>query len=129
MKKALKITSYLCLIVALLAVIFGIIALTSANRALFVGFAMFNVVRSGNFMGFIGNLFGMALTFISFGAMGWCSLRGKDKNAFIWTLVAVIMALISLVIVLLGQMLTFGDILITLLPIAHLFLIFKNTGV
>jgi|GEM_PF-5811697 len=43
MKKALKVTSYLCLAVAVLAVIFGIVAMTSANHSFFVGYAMFNV--------------------------------------------------------------------------------------
>lgn len=126
MKKAIKVTSYLCLGVAVLAVIFGIIAMTTANRSLFVGYAIFNVVQSGTFMGFIGNLIGIVLTFVSFGLMGFYTLKGKDKNALIWSLVAVIMSVISLVIVLIGRNASFGDILITLLPIAHLFLIIKN---
>ena len=129
MKKALKVTSYLCLLVAVLSVIFGVVTLASANRSFFVGFAMFSVIRQGTFMGFIGNLIGMALTFASFGLMGFYSLKGKDKNALIWTLVAIIMAVISLVIVLLGKNASFGDFIITLLPAAHLFLIFKNTVV
>lgn len=129
MKKALKVTSFLCLLVAALSVIFGIVALTSANRSFFVGFAMFNVIRQGTFMGFIGNLIGMALTFASFGLMGFYSLKGKDKNALIWSLIAIIMAVISLVIVLIGRMVSFGDIIITLLPVIHVFLIFKNTVV
>ena len=126
MKKALKVTSFLCIGVAALAVIFGIVAITSANRSFFVGFAMFNVITSGGFMGFIGNLLGIVMTFASFGLMGYSSLRGKDKNALIWTLIAIIMAVISLVIVLIARRASFGDIIITLLPIAHLFLIFKN---
>lgn len=126
MKKALKVTSYLCILVAVLAVIFGIIALTSANRSFFVGFAVFNVIRSGTFMGFIGNLVGIIMTFASFGLMGVSSLRGKDKSALVWTLIAIIMAVISLTIVLIARTATFGDVIITLLPIAHLFLIIKN---
>ena len=126
MKKAIKVTSYLCLGVAVLAVIFGIIAMTTANRSLFVGYAVFNVIRGGTFMGFIGNLIGIVLTFASFGLMGFYTLKDKDKNALIWSLVAVIMSVISLVIVLIGRSASFGDILITLLPIAHLFLIIKN---
>ncbi len=129
MKKALKVTSFLCLLVAVLSVIFGIVTLTSANRSFFVGFAMFNVIRSGTFMGFIGNLIGMALTFASFGLMVFFSLKGKDKNALIWSLIAIVLSVISLVIVLIGKMMSFGDIIITLLPVAHLFLIFKNTDV
>ncbi|MCM1164908.1 MAG: hypothetical protein NC299_04430 [Lachnospiraceae bacterium] len=126
MKKALKVTSYLSLLVAVLSVIFGAVALLSSNRSFFVGFAMFSVIRQGTFMGFIGNLIGMALTFASFGLMGFYSLKGKDKNALIWTLIAIIMAVISLVIVLLSRKFSFGDLIITLLPAAHLFLIFKN---
>ena len=129
MKKALKVTSFLCLLVAVLSVIFGIVTLTSANRSFFVGFSMFNVIRSGTFMGFIGNLIGMALTFASFGLMVFFSLKGKDKNALIWSLIAIVLSVISLVIVLIGKMMSFGDIIITLLPVAHLFLIFKNTDV
>lgn len=126
MKKALKVTSYLCLAVAVLAVIFGIVAMTSANHSFFVGYAMFNVIKRGTFMGFIGNLIGIVMTFASFGLMGFYSLKGKDKNALIWSLIAIIMSVISLVIVLLGKTASFGDFIITLLPIAHLFLIFKN---
>lgn len=126
MKKALKVTSYLCLAVAVLAVIFGIVAMTSANHSFFVGYAMFNVIKRGTFMGFIGNLIGIVMTFASFGLMGFYSLKGKDKNALIWSLIAIIMSVISLVIVLLGKTASFGDFIITLLPMAHLFLIFKN---
>lgn len=129
MKKALKVTSYLSLLVAVLSVIFGIVALTTAKRSFFVGFAMFNVIRQGTFMGFIGNIVGMVLTFASFGLMGFYSLRGKDKNALIWSLIAIIMAVISLIIVLIGRMFSFGDLFITLLPVVHVFLIFKNTVV
>lgn len=127
MKKALKVTSYLSLLVAVLSVIFGVITLTSANRSFFVGFAMFNVISRGTFMGFIGNLVGMALTFASFGLMGFYTLKGNDKKALIWSLVAVVMAVISLVIVIIGRIASFGDIIITALPVVHVFLIFKNT--
>lgn len=126
MKKALKVTSFLCLAVAVLAVIFGVVAMTTSNRSFFVGYAVFNVIRSGTFMGFIGNLIGIVMTFASFGLMGFYALKGKDKNALIWSLVAVIMSVISLVIVLIGRNASFGDFIITALPIAHLFLIFKN---
>ena len=126
MKQALKVTSFLCLAVAALAVIFGIIAITSANHSLFVGFAMFNIVKKGTFMGFIGNLLGIVVTFASFALMGFYTLKGNDKKALIWSLVAVLMAAISMVIVLIGGNATFGDFIVTLLPIAHLFLIFKN---
>ena len=129
MKKALKVSSYLSLLVAALSVIFGVIALTTANRSFFMGFAMFSVIRQGTFMGFIGNLVGMALTFASFGLMGFYTLKGNDKKALIWSLIAVIMAVISLVIILIGKMMSFGDIIITALPVVHIFLIFKNTNV
>lgn len=129
MKKALQVTSILCLLVAVLAVIFGIVALTTAKHSLFVGFAMFNVIRQGTFMGFIGNLIGMLLTFASFGFMGFYALKHDDKKSLIWSLIAIIMAVISLVIVLIGRMFSFGDLIITLLPIAHVFLLFKNTVV
>lgn len=127
MKKALRVTSVLCMLVAVLAVIFGAVALFSAKRSFFVGFAMFSVIRQGTFMGFIGNLVGILLTFASFGFMGFYTLTGKDKKALIWSAAAAVMALISLIIVIIGRRFSFGDLIITLLPIAHLFLIFKNT--
>ncbi len=127
MKKALKVTSVFCLLVAALAVIFGVIAMFSAKHSLFLGFAMFGVLSQGTFMGFIGNLVGILLTFASFGLMGFYTLTGKDKKAFIWSVVAVVLSIISLIIVIIGRKFTFGDLIITLLPIAHLFLIFKNT--
>lgn len=126
MKKALKVTSFMCLAVAALSVIFGIFALVTAKHSFFMGFAVFNVIRSGTFMGFIGNLIGMGFTFLSFGLMGFYSLKGNDKKALIWSLIALIMAVISFVIVLIGRRASFGDVLITLLPAAHLFLIIKN---
>lgn len=129
MKKALKVTSYLSLLVAALSVIFGVVALISAKHSLFVGFAMFSVISNGTFMGIIGNLLGVALTFVSFGLMGFYTLKGNDKKALVWSLVAIIMAVISLVIVLIGRTFSFGDIIITALPVVHVFLIFKNTVV
>lgn len=129
MKKALKVTSALCLLVAALSVIFGAAALLSAKDSFFVGFAMFGVIRRGTFMGFVGNLVGILLTFASFGLMGWYSLKGKDKSSLIWSLIAIIMAVISLTIVLINKTASVGDIIITLLPVAHVFLIFKNTAV
>ncbi|MBD5130576.1 MAG: DUF2207 domain-containing protein [Ruminococcaceae bacterium] len=129
MKKAIKVTSFLCLLVAVLSVIFGIIAMFSANSSFFMGFAMFNVIRRGTFMGFLGSLIGMALTFMSFGLMGFYTLKGNDKKALIWSLIAAVMATVSLVIVIIGRKATFGDVIITALPLVHIFLIFKNTKV
>lgn len=126
MKKALKVTSWLCLIVAGAAVVFGIIAMTSMNRSLFMGYAFFGVVQSGGFMGFIGNIAGIAITAVCFGLMGFYGIKGKDKNALIWTLISIIMSVISVMIVLFQKRATVGDFIVLLLPVAHLFLIFKN---
>ncbi|MDE6726359.1 MAG: hypothetical protein K2J80_00295 [Oscillospiraceae bacterium] len=126
MKKAIKVTSWLCLIVAAAAVVFGLIAMTSSKSSFFMGYAFFDVVQSGGFMGFIGNIAGIAITFLCFGLMGFYGLKGKDKNALIWTLISIIMSVISLMIVLFQKRATFGDFIVLLLPVAHLFLIFKN---
>lgn len=126
MGKALKVTSFLCLAVAILSIVFGIIVMTSGKNSFFVGFAMFNVVKNGTFMGFIGNLFGVATTFASFGFMGFYGFKKESRPALIWSGVVVLMAIISLIMAFMSHKATFGDILITVLPITHLFLVIRN---
>lgn len=127
MKKALKVVSVICFLVALFTLVFGIIALSVSSRNWFAGYALFNFAASGTFMGFIGNLFGILLTMLCFGAMGYFGLKGNTKGGLIWSACAIVLALISLIIVIAIGAFTFGDLLITVLPVVYLVLIFKST--
>ena len=81
MKKALKVTSWLCLLLAVCALIFGIFAFKVSNRSFFMGYALFNTIRTGGVMGFIGNLFIVAFTVVCYGMAGLNALLDNKKKA------------------------------------------------
>ena len=126
MKKALKVTSWLCLLLAVCALIFGIFAFKVTNRSFFMGYAMFNTIRTGGVMGFIGNLFIVAFTVVCYGMAGLNALLDNKKRAFVWSAITSVLAIVSLVIALFGHKLTFGDVLVTVIPIAQTLLVVKN---
>lgn len=127
MKKALKVTSALCVLIALAAIIFGIMAMRMTGRSWYVGYAMFRMFQSGTFMGTLGNIIIMVFTVASFGAAGIFGFIGKTKKAFIWSLVMAGISLVSLIVVIIGKKMVFGDIVMTVIPLAHLFLVYKST--
>lgn len=126
MKKALKVTSWLCLLLAVCALIFGIFAFKVTNRSFFMGYAMFNTIRTGGVMGFIGNLFIVAFTVVCYGMAGLNALLDNKKKALVWSAITSVLAIVSLVIALFGHKLTFGDVLVTVIPIAQTLLVVKN---
>ena len=126
MKKALKVTSWLCLLLAVCALIFGIFAFKVTNRSFFMGYAMFNTIRTGGVMGFIGNLFIVAFTVVCYGMAGLNALLDNKKKALVWSAVTSVLAIASLVIALFGHKLTFGDVLVTVIPIAQTLLVVKS---
>ncbi|MCI5578082.1 MAG: hypothetical protein MR364_01095 [Oscillospiraceae bacterium] len=126
MKKALKVTSWLCLLLAVCALIFGIFAFKVTNRSFFMGYAMFNTIRTGGVMGFIGNLFIVAFTVVCYGMAGLNALLDNKKRALVWSAITSVLAIVSLVIALFGHKLTFGDVLVTVIPIAQTLLVVKN---
>lgn len=127
MKKALKITSALCSIVAIAAVIFGFVAMRASSRTFIFGYSMFRMFQNGTFMGVIGNILVMIFFVVSYGAAGFFGFINKTKDAFIWSLITSGLAILSLIIVIIGKHFTFGDVIITAIPLAQLFCVYKST--
>lgn len=127
MKKALKITSFLCVIVAIAAVVFGFVAMNAGSRSFLFGYSMFRMFRNGTFMGVLGNIIVMIFMVASFGAAGIFGFIGKTKDAFIWSIITSVLAVLSLIIVIIGRHFTFGDLVITAIPLAQLFCVYKST--
>lgn len=124
MSKALKVTSWLCLILALIAAVFGLFAMF--HRPVYMGYAMFNLVRSGGVMGFIGNLFIVVFTVACYGLAGLNGISGRKKQALIWSALTSLLAVSSLIIALSKHSFTFGDIVVTAIPVAQLVMIIKS---
>lgn len=127
MKKALKITSALCVIVAIAAVIFGFVAMNAGSHSFMFGYSIFRMFEHGTFLGTLGNILVMIFTVVSFGAAGVFGFTGKTKDAFIWSIVTSGLAVLSLIIVIIGGRFTFGDLIITAIPLAQLFCVYKST--
>ena len=77
-------------------------------------------------MGFIGNLFIVAFTVVCYGMAGLNALLDNKKKALVWSAITSVLAIVSLVIALFGHKLTFGDVLVTVIPIAQTLLVVKN---
>lgn len=128
MRKVVDTLSIICLIVTLASIFMGVKVLLSGGT--FASLALFSMAKKGTFMGFIGNLMGIAVTCGGFGAMGINGLRAyKDanakRNAFIWGIAMSILCIISVICSVFAKTFNFGDILITILPIAYTLGIFK----
>lgn len=126
MKKVLKITAWLCLLMALAAVVCGIFAFKVTNRSFFVGYSLFGIIANGGVMGFIGNLAIIAFTVICYGLAGLNTLADRKREALIWSAITSILAIISLVTALIGRKMTLGDVVVAAIPIVQTFLIVKN---
>lgn len=124
MKKALKVTSWLCLIMALIAAIFGLFALF--NRPIFLGYALFGIVTGGGVMGFVGNIFIIVFTVACYGLAGLNMIADRKKQALIWTALTSLLAIVSLITAMVGHRFTFGDVIVTAIPVAQLVLIIKS---
>lgn len=124
MKKALKVTSWLCLIMALIAAIFGLFALF--NRPIFLGYALFGIVTGGGVMGFVGNIFIIVFTVACYGLAGLNMIADRKKQALIWTALTSLLAIVSLITALAGHRFTFGDVIVTAIPVVQLALIIKS---
>lgn len=126
MKKAYKVTSVLCLLMAVLAVVVGISALTAGKRSFFMGYALFGLIRSGGVMGFIGNVFIIVFTVACYGLTGLSVLVDNKKSALIWGALASVLAVVSLIASFFAKSTTLGDFVVTAIPIAHTLLVVKN---
>lgn len=126
MKKVLKITAWLCLLMALAAVVCGIMAFKVTNRSFFMGWALFGVIANGGIMGFIGNLAIIAFTVVCYGLAGLNTLVDRKKEALIWSAITSLLAIISLIAALIGRKMTMGDIVVAAIPVVQTLLIIKS---
>ena len=126
MKKILKITGGLCLIMAAAAVVFGVMTLGGIKRMPFMGYAMFGIVNSGGVMGFIGNLAIIAFTVLCYGLAGLNVLADRKKDALIWSSITSLLAIASLIAALAGHKVTLGDFIVTAVPIVQTFLVIRT---
>lgn len=132
MQKVIRILSGISGALAALSIVANAPALFG-GKSWFLRFAMFNMVKSGGAMGFMGNLLGILLMFAGFGAMfwyGWKASKGEDRKAIKSALIAgvamTVLSLLSLFCSIAGHMFTMGDILILLFPAAYTFCIFSG---
>lgn len=131
MKKITLIMSAVSGIIAALAIILNIQVIF--GRGIFVGFAMFSMMSSGGFMGYIGNILGVLITAAAFAAMSWYGLavtvRKRDsarRPALVSGLIVTALAVISLICGIASRGFNFGDIVILLFPIAFVFCIIQT---
>lgn len=78
MKRVINICSALCGITAILSLVMGIRVLT--GHGFLVGLRIFSMAESGTFIGFLGNLLGIAVSCIGFGLLAWYGF-GKSQSA------------------------------------------------
>ena len=126
MKKVLKITGVLCVIMAVAAVVFGIMTLSGIKRMPFMGYAMFGIVNSGGVMGFIGNLAIIGFTVVCYGLAGLNVLADRKKDALIWSAITSLLAIVSLIMAISGKNLTLGDLVVAAIPIIQTFLVVRT---
>lgn len=128
MRKLIDITSVFCGIVALITLILGIRVIT--GHGYFVGLALFSMARQGTMFGFIGNILGIAVTCLGFGAMAFYGITSNRsssrKNAFIWGLVMSAICLLSFFCSIFARTFNIGDIFFLVLPLLYTFGIFKS---
>ncbi len=126
MKRALKITSLMCVFLALGAIVAGIFAFRATNRSFFVGYAMFGLITSGGIMGFIGNLAIIGFTVVCYGLAGLNTFADRKREALIWSAVTSLLAVLSIITAIAGHRMTFGDIVAAAVPVIQTLLIIKS---
>lgn len=127
MKKVISICSVLCGITALLSLVMGIRVLTGGN--FFIGLRIFSMAESGTFIGFIGNLLGIAVSCLGFGILAVCGFKGSQdakRKGFIYGLIMTGICLISMIAAIIGRSFTIGDLFIAALPAVYTFAVLKS---
>ncbi|MGN0687227.1 MAG: hypothetical protein ACI4KA_03875 [Oscillospiraceae bacterium] len=132
MKRFISIMSVISLLTAAIALVLNIKVLFGGS--IMFGFMMFSMIRTGSFMGYIGNLLGLLITVAGFGAMGLfgalLSIFKKEsarRGAFLAGISMTVLALISMIFSIKGGIFTMGDIIILLLPALFTFFIVQTT--
>lgn len=131
MKRITQIISVTSLLIAVLTIILNFQVLFGHNY--FIRFAVFSTFRSGDLMGFIGNLIGLIATALAFASMGWfgvmLTIFNKEKArkpAFISGICVTLLALVSLFFSF-DHGFNIGDILVLLFPAVYTFFILQST--
>lgn len=131
MKRITQIISVISLIIAAATIVLNFRVLF--GHSIFVGFSIFSTIKSGTFMGFIGNLIGLVITAVSFAAMGWFGIRltifGKEsarRPAFISGICVAALALVSLLFSLAGSF-CLGDVIILAFPLLYTYFVIQST--
>ena len=128
MKKVLNVCSVLCGITALLSLIMGIRVLATGGSFL-IGLRIFGMAERGTFAGFIGNLLGVAISCLGFGALAVCGMKNDQKskrNSFIYGLVLTGICLISMIASIIGRSFSIGDLFIVALPAVYTYAVLRT---
>ncbi len=128
MKKVINVCSVLCGLTALLSLIMGIRVLATGG-SFFIGLRIFSMAENGTFIGFIGNLLGMAVAVLGFGALAVCgfgSSQNAKKNGFIYGLIMTGICLISMIAAIIGKSFSIGDLFIFALPAIYTYAVLKS---
>lgn len=127
MKKTVTVCSVLCAIAALASLVMGIRVLT--GHGFIVGLRIFSMAEQGTFIGFIGNLLGIAVACLGFGALAACGLglvKNAQKNGFIFGLVMTGICLISMIAAIFSGSFSIGDLFIFALPAIYTYAVLKS---
>ncbi|MCH5349566.1 MAG: hypothetical protein J1E40_09600 [Oscillospiraceae bacterium] len=127
MKKVIYICSFLCGITAFLLFIFGIRAITGYRY--YIGLRIFYMASSGAITGVIGNLLGLAVSCLGFGALavyGFMSSQKAKKNSFIYGLIMTGICFASLVSAFVTRTANLGDLYFAALPAIYTFAVLKS---
>lgn len=131
MKKLTLLISILSVLIAILAVVLNFRVLF--GKSYFMGFAIFSMIRSGGFMGYIGNLLGMLITVLAFAAMGFYGLavtvahkESARRPALVSGAIVGVLALVSLIFSIANHRFTFGDVIMLLFPVVFMFCIIQT---
>ncbi len=133
MKRIVKIISGLSGIIALLSVILNFQMLFGKGNGFF-RFALFSVVRRGDFLGFLGNLASVLIVAVGFGAMcyfGFRAVGGGDmkavRSALTAGIIMTVIAVVSLIFSVIGHIFNFGDLIILAMPAVYTFCVFSTS--
>ena len=126
-RKVVIFCSILCGITAVVSLIMGIrvIFLGTGNNGYanrIIGISIFGMAQSGTIGGFIGNLLGVAVSCVGFGAMalyGFINSQNAKKNAFVFGLIMSGVCLISVISAIITKTFTIGDLYMLALPVAY----------
>lgn len=127
MKKTVTVCSVLCAVAALASLVMGIRVLT--GHGFFIGLRIFSMAEQGTFIGFIGNLLGIAVACLGFGALAACGfglIKNAQKNGFIYGLVMTGICLISMIAAIFSGSFSIGDLFIFALPAVYTYAVLKS---